>query len=348
MYNNLQRYRPSSLVVDCAGKQKQNIFSYVREKGCDLNNLDIKTDSSKKTVAVIGGGMSSERDVSYMSSDGIVNSLVSLGFQVLFIDMGTDISNLLYKIKPDVVFNALHGTYGEDGCLPGLLNILGIPYTGPGVLASSLAMNKKKSYEIFKVNGIDTIEAQIISKNDKIVSDPIPRPYVIKPISQGSSVGIELVLKETSFSFKSYDFPYGDEVMVEPYTKGQEIQVAVLNGKALGGLEIELLKDKLFYDYETKYTEGFAKHIYPAQVPQKIYDEFLSISEKVCKIFSCQEGIIRVEFIYDKFKDKKYILEVNTHPGMTPLSICPEIASYQGISYTELVRLILEKAKYEV
>ena len=184
-------------------------------------------------------------------------------------------------------------------------------------------------------------------KSDNLINDPIPRPYVIKPLTQGSSVGIELVFAEDDFSFKDYDFAYGNEIIVEKYIKGRELQIAVLNGKAIGVLEIKLLKGKRFYDYETKYTEGFAEHLLPAPVPDDIYTQAMSISEQACKIFECDVGMIRVELIYSELDNACYMLEVNTHPGMTPLSICPEIAMLQDISYTDLVGKIVKNSKFE-
>jgi D-alanine-D-alanine ligase len=298
-------------------------------------------------VAVIGAGMSAEREVSFMSSNGIVDSLLELGHHVIFIDMGVDIASVISAIKPDVVFNALHGTYGEDGCLPGLLNILRVPYTAPGVLASALALNKKKSHEIFKANGIKVARAMVVSKQDALKEDPMPRPYVIKPLSQGSSVGIEVIFEEDDFSFAEYKFKYGDEIIVEQYIEGREIQVAVLGGKAMGVLEIKLLQNKRFYDYETKYTEGYAEHLLPAPISTEASKKVMQISEHSCKIFDCMSGIIRVEFIYNEKEEEFYMLEVNTHPGMTPLSICPEIVAEKGVSYTDLVDKILQGARFE-
>ena len=338
-----------SLIADC-NQKKLHLLAHVKENGvvlAELDNIKFTYDKKQKTIAVVGGGMSAEREVSYSSSDGIVNAIIALGFNVVFVDMGIDLAQVLTRIKPDMVFNALHGTYGEDGCVPGLLNILRIPYTGPGVLASALAMNKKKSYEIFSANGIKTIETKLVTRKDGFKTDPIKRPYIIKPVSQGSSIGIELVMENSNFSFSDYDFPYGDEVMVEPYIKGREIQVAVLNGKALGLMELKFLKGKLFYDYEAKYQPGFTEHIYPAPIDDSVAKHLMQTSEKVCNIFACTEGIIRIEFIYEESTGNCYILELNTHTGMTPLSICPEIASYQGISYNDLVAKILANARFE-
>jgi D-alanine-D-alanine ligase len=302
--------------------------------------------SGKKHVAIIMGGMSAEREVSIMSSKGVTDSFVRQGYRVTIIDMGADIADALMRVKPDVVFNCLHGTYGEDGCLPGLLNILRIPYTHSGVLASALAFNKIKSKDAFVASGILTAGHVLVSKSDNIKTDPMPRPYVIKPLSQGSSIGIELVFPEDDFDFGDYAFPYGETVIIEEYVKGREMQVAVLNGKAIGILEIKLLKNKRFYDYETKYTEGFAEHLLPAPVPKEIYQLLLDAAEKANEAVGAT-GLCRVEFIYEESSGKVYILEVNTHPGMTPLSICPEIVGHKGISFDNLMEEILSSARFE-
>ncbi|MFK7968017.1 MAG: D-alanine--D-alanine ligase [Rickettsiaceae bacterium] len=342
-------YKEKSLVVEVYSISQLfeiTLADFVKLKGQSIDQFSVNQHIEKKHVVVIGGGMSAEREVSYMSSNGIVRSIIELGHHVTFVDMGVDIALVLTKLKPDVVYNALHGTYGEDGCLPGLLNIMHIPYTGPGVLASAIAFNKKKSCEIFKATGIKIPESKVIKRTDHYVVDPIKRPYVIKPLSQGSSVGVEIIFDEDDFSFAEYDFPYGDEVLVEQYIKGREMQIAVLNGRAIGVLEIKLLKDKRFYDYETKYTEGFADHLLPAPVPLEVYDNIKRLAEKACNIFDCM-GMVRVEVMYSSEDDEIYMLEVNTHTGMTPLSICPEIATLENMTYKDLVKEILEEARFE-
>lgn len=336
-----------SKIVNCSSKNGEQLIQFVKNNARNIDNFNLQKVSGKKFVLVVGGGMSAEREVSYMSANGIVDSLLELGHLVVFADMGADIANILHTLAPDAVFNALHGTYGEDGCLPGLLNILRIPYTGPGVLASSLAFNKKKFYEICKVNKVRVANAITLKKTDGIKTDPMPRPYVIKPLSQGSSVGVEIIFEEDDFVFADYNFEYGDEILVEQYIKGRELQIAVLNGKAMGVLEIKILPGKRFYDYEVKYTEGLAAHLMPAPIPELAYNQALKMSEEVCRIFDCDSGIIRVEMFYDEQEEIFYMLELNTHPGMTPLSLCPEIVANQGISYTELVKHILDGAKFE-
>ncbi|WP_341790822.1 D-alanine--D-alanine ligase [Rickettsia endosymbiont of Gonocerus acuteangulatus] len=311
----------------------------------ESSEITILSDKGKKHIALVAGGMSAEREVSLISAEGVGKALIEAGYKVTFIDMGADIAVKLYEIKPDIVFNCLHGTYGEDGCLPGLLNIMRIPYTHSGVLASSFAFDKVHSRSWFLTNNINMAESIVISKCDNVKTDPIKRPYVIKPLMQGSSIGVEVIFEEDDFSFANYDFPYGDEVIIEKYIKGRELQVAVLNGKALGALEIKLLKNR-FYDYETKYTEGFAEHLCPAPLPTDIYDKLLKESEKIFKTMNCK-GVVRAEFILEERTNKLYALEINTHPGMTPLSIVPEIAAHAGINFVNLIEEILKTASFE-
>ncbi|MBP7189797.1 MAG: D-alanine--D-alanine ligase [Rickettsiaceae bacterium] len=310
------------------------------------SDVEVISSSGKKHIVVLAGGMSAERGVSISSAKGVINALVNLGYRVTKIDMGADLANCITQLNPDVVFNCLHGTYGEDGCVPGMLNIMHIPYTHSGLLSSSIAFSKMMSRSIFLQHGIKCADAVYISKGDGIKGDPIKRPYVIKPLAQGSSVGIKVIFEGDDFDFSNYEFEYGDTILVEEYIKGREIEVAVLNGKALGALEIKLLKNKRFYDYETKYTDGFAEHIFPANLSKDAYNKVLKLSERVYSAMDCR-GISRVEFIYSDEKDEFYILEINTHPGMTPLSLCPEIAEKVGISFEELIEKILESASYE-
>ncbi|WP_342226368.1 D-alanine--D-alanine ligase [Rickettsia endosymbiont of Urophora cardui] len=311
----------------------------------EISEIKILSDKGKKHIALVAGGMSAEREVSLISAEGVGKALIEAGYKVTFIDMGADIAVKLNEIKPDIVFNCLHGTYGEDGCLPGLLNIMRIPYTHSGVLASSLAFDKVHSRSWFLTNNINMAESIVINKNDNVKTDPIKRPYVIKPLTQGSSIGVEVIFEKDDFNFANYDLPYGDEVIIEKYIKGRELQVAVLNGKALGALEIKLLKNR-FYDYETKYTEGFAEHLCPAPLPTDIYDKLLKESEKIYNTVNCK-GAARAEFILEDSTNKLYALEINTHPGMTPLSIVPEIAAHAGINFVNLIEEILKTASFE-
>ena len=307
--------------------------------------VKILSSNGKKHIALVAGGMSAEREVSLVSSGGVSKALIELGYRVTFVDMGADIAAKLQEIKPDIVFNCLHGAYGEDGCLPGLLNIMRIPYTHSGVLSSALAFDKIHSRSWFLTNNINMAESVIVNKSDNIKNDPMKRPYVIKPLAQGSSIGVEVIFEKDDFNFADYDFPYGDQVIIEQYIKGRELQVVVLNGKALGALEIKLLKNR-FYDYETKYTKGFAEHLCPAPLPVNLYEELLIESEKIYKTMNCK-GPARAEFILEEQTSKLYALEINTHPGMTPLSIVPEIAAYEGIDFTNLIEEIIKTASFE-
>ena len=308
------------------------------------SEVHIASSHGKQHIALIYGGMSAEREVSKSSAKGIEKTLVEMGYQVTAIDMGADIAQVLAQIKPDVVFNALHGTYGEDGCLPGLLNIMRIPYTHSGVLSSALAFDKVKSKEMFFANHLQQAKSVFVSSSMGYREDPLPRPYVIKPVNQGSSVGVELVFAEDDFQFADYKFPYGD-VLIEAYIQGREMQVAVLNGEALGALEIQLI-NKRFYDYEAKYTEGYTRHLMPAPIESAAYETLLGLAEKAYKVLGCN-GMARVEFIYQEAKNEFFILEVNTHPGFTPLSICPEIANAVGITFPQLLEEMLASAQCE-
>ncbi|MDX1917333.1 MAG: D-alanine--D-alanine ligase [Rickettsiaceae bacterium] len=309
------------------------------------SRVKIISNNGVKHVALVIGGMSCEREVSISSGRGVCEALVALGYKVTEVDMGRDFAKVIDEINPDIVFNCLHGTYGEDGCVPGILNILKIPYTHSGLMASSIAFNKIISKDIMRANNINYIPDVVISKGDELKVDPFPRPYVIKPVSEGSSIGVEIIFPEDDFNFANYEFKFGDQIIVEKYIKGRELQVPVLDGKALEILELKFI-NKRFYDYEAKYTEGFTEHILPSSLPSHIRRQTLDISEKLYKAFRCR-GIVRCEMIYSEDEDTLYVLEINTHPGMTPLSICPEIALYCGIGFNDLVKILVESAKYD-
>lgn len=336
-----------SKIIDCTKKNNQELKQYLGANATEIDDFILVRPNGKKFVMVIGGGMSAEREVSLMSSNGMVNSLLELGHFVVFVDMGADIATVADKLRPDVVLIGLHGTYGEDGCVQGILNVLHIPYTGPGVLASALAMNKKKTHFVLEANNIKVPKTLFIRKSDVLKTDPIPRPYVIKPISQGSSIGVEVIFEGDDFNFVDYKFEYGDEIIVQQYIPGRDIQVAVLNGVAMGALEVKLLKGKRFNDYEVKYTPGFSEHLLPAPLEKNAYERIMKIAQDVCRIIDCQRGIIRVDFMYDPKEDEFYVIEPNTLPGMTAMSMCPEIVALKGISYVQLVDQILSCAKFE-
>jgi len=295
-------------------------------------------------VAVLLGGMSAEREVSLQTGQNVIQALKELGHSVVSVDPATDLGAVLSDIKPDVVFNALHGTYGEDGCVQGLLNIMRIPYTHSGLFASSVAMNKLQTRRILDhLPQVRFPKFCLVHKNNNLKNDPLPRPYVIKPLAQGSSIGIDIIHPDDDFNFKKYNFPYGDELIVEEYIKGREINIAVLNGKALGILEIVITKGE-FYDYTAKYSNGYTKHVEPHDLTKEERNYVLKLSENIYQTLGCN-GITRVEFLYKG--GQFYFLEINTHPGMTNLSLCPEIAMQSGINFNSLVEQILASAKYE-
>lgn len=294
-------------------------------------------------VLVLFGGLSAEREISVMSANVVLDALREMHYQVTPVDMGVDIAEVIRQIKPDVVFNALHGTYGEDGAVPGMLEILGIPYTHSGVLASSVALDKILSQAIFAANGIKCPKRIIINKGDDLSKEPIPRPYVVKPTDQGSSLGVEVIFVEDDYDLSRYPFTYGDQIIIEEYIKGQEIQVAILNDKAIGTLEIIPLKGKRFNDYDCKYKEGYCKHQIPANISKEASVEILRAAEKIHKLIGCK-GVTRAEFIYNPNEDQAYFIELNTHPGLTLLSSAPDIIVNNGISFSEMIDILLKEA----
>ena len=309
------------------------------------SDVKIYSQDKTKSVALIYGGMSAEREVSLSSSKGSLEALIALGYKVIAIDMGADLGKVLLDHKPDLVFNCLHGTYGEDGSVPGLLNMMNIPYTHSGLLASAMWFDKEKSRDFFLANNILCAKSILVNKEDEIKFDPIPRPYVIKPLSQGSSVGIKIIFEDTDFNFADYEFDYGDRILVEEYIKGREIQVGLLNGKALGVLEV-IPTQRGFYDYDTKYKDGLAIHECPPNIPALVAEKAIEISEFMFNHTKCN-GVARAEFLLND-KNELYVLELNTHPGFTPLSIVPEIAQKLcNMNFEKLVAEILKTAKYE-
>lgn len=294
-----------------------------------------------KKVAVLLGGMSAERDVSLSSGKAVLKALQAKGYDAHAVDAGEDVAEQLAQLKPDVAFNALHGRWGEDGCVQGVLEILKIPYTHSGVLASALAMDKPMAKKVFEAVGLNCAEGKVCTKEEMLAGEPMPRPYVVKPSNEGSSVGVQLVFENDNFFFTADNWPHGDEVLVEQYIAGREIQVAVLDGKALGAIEIRALGK--FYDYEAKYTEGKAQHLMPAPLEPELEATVLEMAERAYTALGCR-GLTRSDFRLSE-DGVFYILEVNTQPGMTPLSLAPEIAAYNGISFEELVSGMVESAK---
>ena len=293
-------------------------------------------------VAVLMGGWSKEREVSLVSGAAVATALKDTGFQVTEIDVHQDAAALLTQLYPipDKVFNALHGRFGEDGCVQGFLNILGVPYTHSGVLASALAMDKPMSKRVFKEVGITVADHQILTREQLSQTVFGSKPHVIKPLNEGSSVGVNIIFEGDSYTPTEKEWPFGSHVMAEQYIPGRELTVAVMGERALGVTEIKT--GHLFYDYDAKYSDGGSIHQVPAQLPQDIYDEAMRISVLAHKTLGCR-GISRADMRYDG-KDL-YLLEVNTQPGMTPTSLVREQASYANISFENLVVWLVEHAE---
>ncbi|MFZ4541032.1 MAG: D-alanine--D-alanine ligase [Rickettsiales bacterium] len=296
-------------------------------------------------VAVLKGGLSAEREVSLTSGAAVEKALLALGHKVTSIDVSADVVDDLQKAKPDVAFNALHGRYGEDGCIQGLLEILKIPYTHSGVLASAVAMDKPMAKVIFEKAGLRCAKGVVAHKDELIAGDVMARPYVVKPANEGSSVGVKLVFEKDNFHFTRANWPYGETVMVEQYIPGRELTAAVLDDAPLGVTEITTKSG--FYDYDNKYTEGGSFHICPAQLPEKIYQEVQQMALTAHRALGCR-SLTRSDFRWDEKGDGKiYILETNTQPGMTPMSLSPELAAYAGIDFKQLVGRILATARLD-
>lgn len=296
-------------------------------------------------VAVLKGGWSAEREVSLVSGRECAKALRTAGFRVSEIDVDRSIANRLQELKPDVCFNALHGPIGEDGNIQGLLNILGIPYTHSGVRASSVAMDKPTAKDVFARYGLRCPDGKVVTLDDFAEGDPMPRPYVLKPIDQGSSVGVHIIREGCNYRPTEDDWSFGESVLVEPFIDGRELTVAVMDDESLAVTEIT--SDRGFYDYEAKYAEGGSVHLLPAPLPDSVRDEALETARTAHRALGCR-GVSRADFRYDDTKAKPgtlYLLEVNTQPGMTPTSLVPEQAAYRGIDFPELVARLVEEAR---
>lgn len=295
-----------------------------------------------KTVTVLYGGISRERDISIMSAENVIKSLKKLSYVVKTIDVGKDIVKKLLELKTDVIFNCLHGTYGEDGCIQGLLNLMNIPYTHSGVLSSSICFNKEIAKNICSTSNIKTPKYVVFDKNN--IADVFAPPYIIKPISQGSSIGVKLILEKDKYNIHSDNqiFKYSNEIIIEEYVKGVELNVAVLCGKAYGVLEVK--PKSIFYDYKSKYTQNMCDYVMYSKINQKKKKYLLSISENIFRSLKCR-GIVRIEFIMCDKTEDIFFLEINTHPGMTSNhSICSKILNYYNISFEEMITTLVEKA----
>jgi D-alanine-D-alanine ligase len=301
-----------------------------------------------KRVAVLMGGPSAEREVSLVSGRECAQGLKEAGYDVYTIDVTHDVVALVRALdpRPDVVFNALHGRFGEDGCVQGVFEFLSIPYTHSGLLASALAMDKPMAKRLFAAAGIRCPEGVVTDIRTVERGDPVARPYVVKPANEGSSVGVRIVRPGDNQPVRAADWKFDPRVVVERFVPGKELTVAVMGDRSLA--VTELVSHTAFYDYEAKYTEGRTDHLIPAPIPQPVYDEALRMAKAAHDLLGCR-GVSRSDFRYDDTADggpnRLYLLEVNTQPGMTPLSLVPEQAKYRGISFPELVRWMVENAR---
>jgi len=300
-----------------------------------------------KHVAVLMGGWSAEREVSLRSGRACAEALARLGYQVTRIDVGRDIATVLGAVKPDLALNVLHGRPGEDGTLQGMLEILGIPYSHSGVMASAVAMQKDVAKTLFRAAGVPVPEGIVASRFDAAKAHLLPPPYVIKPIAEGSSVGVFIVTADHGHppqELSRPDWSYGDRVIVEKFIPGKELTCAVMGGEALG--VIEIVPTARFYDYEAKYAPGGSKHVLPAPILPIVYQQARRLALTAHGALGCR-GVSRADFRYDDRVEGTgglVCLEVNTQPGMTETSLVPELAAYAGITFDELVRWMVEDA----
>jgi D-alanine-D-alanine ligase len=298
-----------------------------------------------KHVAVLMGGWSAERDVSLRSGRACADALTRLGYRVTNIDVTPQIAETLAAAKPDIALNVLHGRPGEDGTLQGILEILGIPYTHSGVLASAIAMRKDFAKTLFRAADIPVAEDLLAPRAEAAKRHLMPPPYVIKPIAEGSSVGVFIVTEAHPHPPQELyrdDWPFGETVMIERYIPGKELTCAVLGDRALD--VIEIVPATRFYDYEAKYAAGGSKHVLPAQILPNVYQKVRRLTLAAHNALGCR-GVSRADFRYDDRGTGELVcLEVNTQPGMTETSLVPELAAYAGITFDELVRWMVQDA----
>ncbi len=300
-------------------------------------------------IVVLMGGWSSERSVSLTSGAGIIKAAESLGHKVTGLDMGRDVALQLAALKPDVVFNALHGAPGEDGSVQGLMDLMDIAYTHSGVCASAVAMDKQLSKTLLTAGGLRMPGGRVIASASLFEADPLPRPYVLKPNAEGSSVGVAIVTDQSNIGHpirRDAPGPWQnfEQLLAEPFIPGKELTVAVLGNRPLAVTELQVVRG--FYDFDAKYTDGLTRHVLPAPIHPAIAEEAMAMALKAHQLLGCA-GVSRSDFRYDDTQGEPgtlYLLEVNTQPGMTPLSLVPEQAQHVGISYAQLVQLLIDDA----
>jgi D-alanine-D-alanine ligase len=303
------------------------------------------------TVAVLMGGWSAEREVSLSSGTACANALRRAGFKVVPVDVQRDtVVAVLQELKPDVAFNALHGKWGEDGCCAAILETLGIPYTHSGVLASSLAMHKEKSKAIFRAANVPVAESRIVPLEEVADRHPMALPYVVKPVAEGSSVGVHIVLESANGPVRAVldeRAIFGSHAMVERFVPGRELTCAVLGDRPLGVIDI-VSKSSDWYDYKAKYAPGGSQHILPAQIPSDVYKHCQDYALAAHQALGCR-GVSRADFRYDDTagRGELILLEVNTQPGMTGTSLVPELAAHAGWSYEDLVTWMVNDASVD-
>lgn len=301
-----------------------------------------------KHVAVLMGGFSSERPVSLLSGNACADALEAEGYRVTRVDVGRDIAQVLMELRPDVAFNALHGPFGEDGAIQGVLEYLDIPYTHSGVLASALAMNKELAKTVASAAGVPVAPSLVVGRFEIADEHPMEPPYVIKPVAEGSSFGVIIVREGQSHPpqvLRSNEWRYGDRVMVERYIGGRELTCAVMGDRVLGVCEIVPVGHS-FYDYDSKYVPGGSKHVCPAEISPNIYQKTQTLSLTAHRAIGCR-GVTRSDFRYDERlpgEEGLVWLEINTQPGMTPTSLVPDIAAAAGIRFGELLSWMVEDA----
>lgn len=299
---------------------------------------------SGRHVALLYGGLSSEREVSLVSGKACGAALERLGARVTYVDAGRDLAQVLTQLKPDVCFNALHGAWGEDGCVQGVLETLNLPYTHSGVLASALAMDKAKAKAVLAAAGVTVPGGGLFNRLEAAKDHVMAPPYVVKPNSEGSSVGVFIVHEGANRppqELSSPSWTFGEEVMIEPYIRGKELAVGVMAGVAMTVTDI--VPTSGFYDFEAKYGEGGSVHVIPAEIPPHVFEKAMKMSELAHAALGCQ-GVTRSDLRYDDINDILVLLEVNTQPGMTPTSLVPEQAAMKGVDFDQLVLWITEDA----
>jgi D-alanine-D-alanine ligase len=300
-------------------------------------------------VVVLMGGWSAEREVSLMSGRGVAEALRGNGWsRVTELDMGRDVAVRLNELKPDVVFNALHGTPGEDGSVQGMMDLMGLKYTHSGLETSVIAIDKELTKMVLVPHGIRMPAGKIVTSDSLFREDPMARPYVLKPVNEGSSVGVAIVTADGNYGSpigRDVEGPWNhfERLLAEPFIRGRELTVAVVGEEALGVTELKPVAG--FYDYDAKYTDGLTVHICPAEVPEGIAKAMMHTALEAHRLLGCR-GASRSDFRWDDIQDEAgiYLLEVNTQPGMTPLSLVPEQAKQRGTSYAELVETLISEA----